>query len=231
MPVYRLPYSANIFPHPLEADPSGILAVEGDLTPERLVAAYSHGIFPWYSEHEPLLWWFPDPRCVLFPDELKISKSMRSVMRNAGFTTTFNKDFDTVIRACQNTPRAGQEGTWLTDEMVDAYITLHELGHAHSVEVWQEGQIVGGLYGIGLGKIFFGESMFARQSNASKVGFIHLVQTLKAKGIRLIDCQQDTPHLRSLGAVTIPATEFYEHITENLLDCLVDSRINLEVPD
>ena len=227
MPVYRLPESSDIFPHPFEADPSGISAVGGELSTRRLLTAYLHGIFPWFSEHEPPIWWFPDPRCVLFPADLKVSKSMRSVLRNGGFRTTFNSGFIEVIRACQKTPRRDQEGTWLTEEMVDAYCELHRLGYAHSVEVWLNGELVGGLYGIGLGKIFFGESMFTHVSNASKVSFIRLVQALEAIGVRLVDCQQDTPHLRSLGAVTISSEEFYGYIRQNLRDYLVDPRISL----
>ena len=227
MPIYRLPLQADIFPHPLDADESGILAVEGDLNADRLLNAYRHGIFPWYSESEPLLWWFPDPRCVLHPKSLKVSKSMRSVLRNADFEVTFNRAFRDVITACRDIVRPGQSGSWLNDEMIDAYTALHQRGYAHSVEVWLENKLVGGLYGVGLGKMFFGESMFARTSNASKVGFVRLVEELQRKGVRLIDCQQDTPHLRSLGAITISAEAFFGHIRDNLKMCLVDERIIL----
>jgi leucyl/phenylalanyl-tRNA---protein transferase len=228
MPVYRLHPELELFPHPLHADSSGILAVEGTLTAHRLINAYRHGIFPWFSKNEPIIWWFPNPRCVLWPQDLKISKSMLSVMRNKGFVVTINQNFDQVIRNCKDAPRPGQEGTWLDEEMVRAYNALHKEGYAHSVEVCLDGALVGGLYGIALGKIFFGESMFSDVSNASKVGFTHLVKELQKRGFRLIDCQQDTAHLRSLGATVISAEEFYQEIRKNHLDCLEGEKLGLD---
>jgi len=226
MPIYRLHPHLELFPHPLLTDPSGILAVEGGLTPERLVNAYRHGIFPWYSENEPILWWFPDPRCILRPEYFKVSKSMRSVIRNKGFEVTVNQNFEQVIQTCKDISRPGQNGTWLDDDMLVAYNELHEAGYAHSVEVWLNGKLVGGLYGIALGKIFFGESMFSDASNASKVALIHLVENLRKYDFKLIDCQQDTEHMRSLGATVIPAAEFYKAIRENHFACLESEKID-----
>ncbi len=202
--MYRLTEDLS-FPHPELADEYGILAYGGDLSPERLALAYSYGIFPWYNEGEPILWWSPELRFVLFPDELKVSKSMRKVLRDGQFTTTVNKDFVQVIRSCKDTYRPNQDGTWITDEMEEAYIILHEKGMAQSVEVWQEGELVGGLYGVVVGDVFCGESMFSKVSNASKVGFINLVQK---GGFKLFDCQIHTEHLESLGAKHIPRTDF-----------------------
>ncbi len=229
MPAFLLHPEFHVFPHPLNTDESGILAVGGDLTPERLINAYRFGIFPWYSEFEPVMWWFPDPRCVLYPADLRVSKSMRSVLRNGGFNVTFNCAFASVIRACASVPRPGQGGTWLTEAMIEAYIELHERGYAHSTEVWKSDKLVGGLYGISLGKIFFGESMFSNENNASKTGFIHLVRELERREFKMIDCQQDTPHLRTLGATTIPAMDFYEAIRENHLECLAQEKLQLPV--
>ena len=227
MPVYLLNPDLDVFPHPLNADPSGIVAVEGELTTSRLINAYRHGIFPWFNDAEPILWWFPDPRCILLPANLKVSKSMRSVIRNRGFEVTINQDFAQVIEKCKDIPRPGQEGTWLDDDMVYAYIDLHEAGYAHSVEVWLDGVLVGGLYGIALGKIFFGESMFSNVSNASKDALIHLVEKLRQHDFQLIDCQQDTDHMRSLGASVIPAAEFYDAIRENHIACLERERLDI----
>jgi leucyl/phenylalanyl-tRNA--protein transferase len=199
MPVYMLT-NDPAFPDPALADPSGVLAVGGDLRPERVLLAYRHGIFPWYGEGDPILWWSPDPRFVLFPDELKVSASMQRVMKSGKFTITYDKDFAAVIRECRRAPRPGQKGTWITDEMLAAYARLFELGHAHSVEVWVDGKLVGGLYGIRMGRVFFGESMFHKISNASKAGLIDLVGKLKAEGCALIDCQVETKLFASLGA-------------------------------
>lgn len=225
MPVFRLHQTLEVFPHPLFADTSGILAVEGGLSAPRLINAYRHGIFPWYSENEPILWWFPNPRCVLLPENLKVSKSMRSVIRNKGLEVTINQNFIQVIRRCKNISRPGQAGSWLDDEMLDAYVSLHEEGYAHSIEVWKEGELVGGLYGIALGKIFFGESMFSDISNASKVALVYLIGRLKPYNFDLIDCQQDTDHLRSLGATVISATEFYKAIRKNHVSCLQQEKL------
>lgn len=194
------------FPDVSEATFEGLLAVGGDLSSERLIHAYSKGIFPWFEDDEPLLWWSPDPRFVLFPENLKISKSMKQILRKNVFEVTVNKDFKSVIEHCSIAKREGQDGTWITDQMTKAYTKLHQLGYAKSVEVWQNNELVGGLYGVDLGnKVFCGESMFTKVSNASKVGFITFVQNSNYK---LIDCQVHTKHLESLGAGSIPRTEF-----------------------
>jgi leucyl/phenylalanyl-tRNA--protein transferase len=203
------------FPHPEQANPDGLLAIGGDLSPDWLLLAYSWGIFPWFNAHDPILWWHPDPRFVLYPERIKVSKSMRPYFNQQKFQLTFDHDFATVIRACGETPRSYQGGTWITDDMVDAYCELHRLGYAHSVEVWDGEKLVGGLYGIALGKVFFGESMFTRVSNASKFGFISLVRKLEARGFELIDCQQETPHLRSLGAEPITRKAFLRILERN----------------
>jgi leucyl/phenylalanyl-tRNA--protein transferase len=194
---------------------SGLLAVGGDLSPERLLAAYREGIFPWYSEEEPLLWWSPDPRFVLFPKELRISRSMRQFLKKGLLRITFDHAFRDVIAACRK-PRPGQDGTWITKEMEEAYVTLHDLGYAHSVAVWQDGTLVGGLYGVSLGHTFFGESMFSKRANASKAALITLVSRLRELHFDLIDCQVETPHLGSLGARLIPRREFITLLNESL---------------
>ncbi|MBI5075033.1 MAG: leucyl/phenylalanyl-tRNA--protein transferase [Nitrospirae bacterium] len=196
------------FPSPAQAEADGLLAVGGDLSQKRLLKAYSMGIFPWYSEDSPLLWWSPDPRLVLFPEELNVSRSLRQCIRKGLFTVTMNKAFEQVMRACAEANRKGQSGTWITEEMIRAYTGLHSSGYAHSVEAWYEGQLVGGLYGVMLGRIFFGESMFARKSNASKVAFAVFVEQMLPKGLTLIDCQVRTEHLASLGAREISRTDF-----------------------
>ena len=198
------------FPDVSEADKSGILAVGGDLSPERLMLAYRSGIFPWFDSDEPILWWSPQQRMVLFPDELVISKSMRSILRKEVFTVTFNKDFRAVISNCSKISRNGQQGTWISEEMIEAYVKLHHLGYAKSVEVWQNNELVGGLYGIDLGTVFCGESMFSKVSNASKVAFITLVENLKIRKYKLIDCQVHNDHLESLGAREIDRAQFME---------------------
>ncbi len=216
MPVFWLPEDEVIFPDPELADPNGVLAVGGDLSPKRLLTAYQMGIFPWFNPNEPLLWWSPDPRFVLFPEKLKISRSMRPYFNQQKFEVSLDQNFRAVITNCQQNRRAGQGGgTWITDDMLEAYCHLHELGYAHSAEVWDDGTLVGGLYGIALGKVFFGESMFAKVSNASKFGFISLVQWLQKRNYWLIDCQQETRHLASLGAERINRTEFLEYLERN----------------
>jgi leucyl/phenylalanyl-tRNA--protein transferase len=200
------------FPDVSEADKSGILAVGGDLSSERLLLAYRSGIFPWFDNDEPILWWSPPQRMVLFPDELVVSKSMRNVLRKELFTVTFNKDFRAVISNCSHISRNGQRGTWITDEMIEAYVKLYELGYAKSVEVWQGNELVGGLYGIDLGNVFCGESMFSKVSNASKVAFITLAQNLKVRKYTLIDCQVHNDHLESLGAREIEREAFIKII-------------------
>lgn len=196
------------------ADDEGLLAVGRDLSPERLKEAYYKGIFPWYNEGQPVLWWSPDPRMVLFPENLKVAKSMRPYLNQDKFQITFNQEFEKVMENCGNVNREGQEGTWITSEIKENYVQLHKEGLAHSVEVWDNKDLVGGLYGIYLKdkNIFCGESMFAKASNASKFGFIKLVQKLQKEGVKLIDCQVHTSHLESLGAEEIPRDEFLEFL-------------------
>ncbi|MFD1216645.1 leucyl/phenylalanyl-tRNA--protein transferase [Microbulbifer celer] len=189
------------------ADPDGLLAVGGDLTPEWLLAAYRRGIFPWFSDDQPVLWWSPDPRCVVIPTELPVSRSLRKRIRRGTYSVTCDRAFEAVIDACA-APRADGPGTWITDEMREAYITMHALGFAHSVEVWQDDVLVGGLYGLAIGRVFFGESMFHRATDASKVAFVHLVRQLADWGCELVDCQVSNPHLLSLGAIEISRSEF-----------------------
>ncbi len=202
------------FPPVEFADSDGLLAVGGDLSLQRLMLAYNSGIFPWYSDGQPILWWSPDPRMVLFPHKLRVSKSMKQVLRQQRFRMSFNEDFAGVIEGCAQIQRPGQQGTWITNEMKMAYIDLHKAGVAHSVEVWEESNLVGGLYGIYLEdkKVFCGESMFSKVSNASKAGFIHLVRALEKKDVRLVDCQIYTPHLESLGAEEISRNQFLQYL-------------------
>jgi leucyl/phenylalanyl-tRNA--protein transferase len=204
------------FPDVEESTEEGIVAVGGDLSVERLILAYSKGIFPWYSsDKSPILWWSPDPRFVLFPENLIVSKSMRPYFNQNKFQVTWDQNFEDVIINCQKIDREDQPGTWITSKMLASYIQLHKKGYAHSVEVWLGNELVGGLYGISLGKVFFGESMFAKVSNASKFGFISLVKQLKQKGFLLIDCQQETKHLESLGAAAIKRKDFIEFLKNN----------------
>lgn len=209
MSIFRL-NKKLIFPPVQLAEPDGLLAVGGDLSVERLLLAYRSGIFPWYDE-PPILWWSPDPRFVLFPDELKVSASMKQVLRRQQFRISYNEDFAAVIQRCSTIPRPGQTGTWITPEMQEAYIRLHKAGYAMSVECWQDNQLVGGLYGVRTGPFFFGESMFSDVSNASKAAFITFVQTY-APELKMIDCQVHTTHLASLGAAFISREEFLEII-------------------
>ncbi|MDG2089819.1 MAG: leucyl/phenylalanyl-tRNA--protein transferase [Gammaproteobacteria bacterium] len=207
------------FPAPEHAlkEPNGLLAIGGDLSPERLLAAYRLGIFPWYETGQPILWWSPDPRMVLFPEDLHISKSLNKVINKQVFHLSSNQDFSAVIAACSSQSNKNRDGTWITDEMQLAYINLHKAGWAHSIEVWQDDELVGGLYGIAIGEIFFGESMFAIKDNASKVAFVHLVNSLINKGYKLIDCQVSSEHLASLGAREIKREEFM-HCLSGLSD-------------
>lgn len=211
MPVL-LPEDEILFPDFKYADADGLLAVGGDLSPERLIEAYANGVFPWYNEGNPLLWWAPDPRMVLFPEKFIVRKSLRQTLRKGIFRVTFDTAFERVIAACAQAPRAKQEGTWITREMMQAYIHLHELGFAHSVECWQQEQLVGGLYGVSLGAAFFGESMFHRVSDASKVAFYHLVEKLKEWDFELIDAQMETDHLKRLGAENISRGSFSQKL-------------------
>lgn len=193
-------------------EPNGLLAAGADLSPRRLLDAYRHGIFPWYSEGQPILWWSTHPRMVLFTDELHISESLRKVLRKRPFEVRINTAFRAVMEQCAAL-RDGPAGTWIMPEMIDAYERLHRLGHAHSVESWQDGELVGGLYGVQIGRMFFGESMFIRVPNASKVALVHLVERLKPAGFPMIDCQQETEHLASLGARPISRADFVARIT------------------
>ena len=196
-------------------EPNGLLAAGGDLSADRLIQAYRHGCFPWFSEGQPILWWSPDPRTVLFPEELHVSRSMAKLLRQQRYQVSFDRDFEAVIQACA-APRRDADGTWITDDMQNAYTELHARGHAHSVEVWDNGELVGGLYGVAMGQLFFGESMFSRADNASKFGFITLARHLQAWGFVLIDCQMPTPHLESLGARSIPRRELADYLRDHL---------------
>ena len=196
-------------------DPNGLLAAGGDLSADRLVQAYRHGCFPWFAEGQPILWWSPDPRTVLFPSELHISRSLGKLLRQQRYQVTFDQDFAAVIHACAQ-PRPYADSTWITQAMQDAYLELHRRGHAHSVEVWDQGELVGGLYGLAMGQLFFGESMFSRADNASKFGFARLVEHLENAGFVLIDCQMPTDHLHSLGARAIPRTVFADYLKAHL---------------
>ncbi|HLK28745.1 MAG TPA: leucyl/phenylalanyl-tRNA--protein transferase [Puia sp.] len=214
MPLFAL-NNELIFPPVHLAEPDGLLAIGGDLSPERLLLAYRSGIFPWY-EGAHILWWSPEPRFVLFPDELKVSKSMHHLIKKNAFEFTINKAFSEVINNCKTISRHGQESTWITDEVKKAYIHLHELGFAHSAEAWNDNKLVGGLYGIRLGKAFFGESMFSKESNASKFALIKYVHALTLENVKIIDCQVYTEHLESLGARMIERQSFIEML-KNLI--------------
>jgi len=210
----RLP-STPFFP-PVEtalAEPNGLLAMGGDLSVERLLDAYRHGIFPWFNPGEPILWWSPDPRMVLVPGEVRVTRSLAKRMRNAGFEVRVDTAFAEVMRACA-APREGESGTWISPLMVAAYTRLHQAGYAHSVETWRDGQLVGGLYGVAIGRMFYGESMFSREPDASKVTLVRLAQQLQRWGFGLIDCQMETPHLASLGACTMPRAAFIARLAE-----------------
>jgi len=213
MTIFRLS-NALEFPPPRFADADGLLAIGGDLSQERLLLAYRLGIFPWFLEGEPYLWWSPDPRLVLYPEELIISKSLQKTIRKNNFQVTFDTAFDRVIRSCAHTRLQNNEDTWIVPEMIDAYCGLHRSGYAHSVEAWYDDTLAGGLYGIGLGRCFFGESMFSHKSNASKVAFVHLIERLKNQSYALIDCQVSTAHLKRFGAREIPRELFLQQIEQ-----------------
>jgi len=208
-PTSPFPPLESALPHP-----NGLLAAGGDLSPARLITAYRHGVYPWYSEGQPVLWWSPDPRMVLYVDEFKISRSLVKRIRRGDFEIRVDSAFDEVVDQCARVPRNGQNGTWITPEMSAAYRHLHLLGYAHSVEAWGDSGLVGGLYGLALGKMFFGESMFARASDASKVSLAALVTVLRSHAVPLIDCQQETDHLASLGARPIPRRQFSRYLAE-----------------
>lgn len=198
------------FPEVESATPEGLLAYGGDLSPSRLLLAYRKGIFPWYNAGDPILWWSPDPRLVLFLDEFKLRKSLKKRLKS--FEIRYDTAFEEVMKACGEIPREGQKGSWIIPEVIEAYSVLHDMGYAHSIEAWQEGKLVGGLYGVVIGKMFFGESMFARVSDASKAAFATLIERLKAEGFTMIDCQIPSPHLKSLGAREISRTEFMQRL-------------------
>ena len=204
------------FPSPRETGAEGLVAAGGNLSPGVLLSAYTQGIFPWYSDGEPILWWSPDPRFVLFPEELHTPKSLRRTLNRGRFSFTLDLAFDEVIAACSVAPRSGQAGTWITDDMIEGYVTLNTLGYAHSLEVWDEGKLAGGLYGVSLGGMFFGESMFARVSDASKAGFVTLVQVLSERGFDCVDCQMHTEHLDRFGARNMTRDEFLELLSSSL---------------
>jgi len=207
MPIFQLNDTIE-FPHPDQAEDNGLLAVGGDLSVPRLLSAYSQGIFPWYSENEPPLWWFTDPRLVIFPHEFHISKRLARTLRNTDFRTTIDADFSQIIKSCAAIRIQKDEGTWISPEMTEAYIALHHEGYAHSVECWQGDKLAGGLYGVQIGNVFFGESMFTKISNASKVALVALMEYVREQNIQLIDCQMTTSHLLSFGAREISGAKF-----------------------
>lgn len=215
MPIFRLPREI-IFPDPRLANPEGILAIGGDLSPRRLLYAYALGIFPWYSRGSPILWWSPDPRMILLPDELHVGRSLRKVIKSGRYQIRADTSFEEVIKRCAKKKRPGQDSTWITPEMQKAYIELYRLGFAHSIEAWEEEKLVGGLYGVSLGGTFCGESMYADRPDASKVAFVKLVEVLKAWGFDLIDCQVHTDHLERFGAREVPREEFLQRLSASL---------------
>ena len=215
MPIYRLPRKP-VFPEPREAEADGLLAVGGDLSPERLLQAYAAGIFPWFSEGDPILWWSPDPRMVLLPEELHVPRSLARTLKRGAYTVRADTAFSQVIRRCAEAPRPGQDGTWITGAMASAYQRLHRLGFAHSFEAWEGDTLAGGLYGVSLGAAFFGESMFADRPDASKVAFLKAVEWLAGQGIALVDCQVKTDHLARFGAREIPRDEFLARLARAL---------------
>ncbi len=229
--AFFLPEEVDFFPHPFSSDEDGLLAMGSRLSVDTMLLAYQFGIFPWTSEGQALLWWYTHPRCVLYPDNIKISKSMRPYLNGSKFRWTIDTAFDRVLENCKQQKRRGQEGTWIFPELQAVFHNLHELGYAHSIEVWREDELVGGLYGMALGKIFFGESMFAKVSNASKFGFIKLVQYLSARGYHMIDCQQQTEHLMSMGAEMISSELFFSKLKKNILATANPSKWNKATAD
>lgn len=213
-----IPWLADNSPFPaLELalqEPNGLLAAGGDLSPERLLAAYRQGIFPWYSAGQPILWWSPDPRMVLFPDELRISRSLAKRLKKSDYEVRFDTAFRDVMLACAETRRPQQDGTWITADIIAAYCKLHEMGYAHSAEIWIDGQLAGGIYGVAIGKMFYGESMFHHVTDASKIAFVHLLRRLQKQGFGMMDCQMKTTHLASLGAREITRAEFSQRLAE-----------------
>jgi leucyl/phenylalanyl-tRNA--protein transferase len=216
LPIYPLTDDPRVFPDPRHASVEGLLAYGGDLSPQRLLNAYSVGIFPWFNEDDPILWWSPDPRLVLYPQDIKISKSFRRILRNGEYEIKFDHNFAEVITQCGQIPRPGQDGTWLHKDMQQAYTELHERGYAHSVETYMDDELVGGLYGVTMGRVFFGESMFATRPNASKIALVALSDVLAAKSYDLIDCQVETEHLVRMGAVSIPRNRFLDELKSSI---------------
>jgi leucyl/phenylalanyl-tRNA--protein transferase len=216
---HLLSAAAPDFPDPRLAltDPNGLLAIGGDLSPARLITAYRAGIFPWFGEGEPILWWSPDPRAILYPADIRISRSLRQAMHKLNYQLRWDSAFEKVITHCAK-PRAAQDGTWITQQMIDAYTLLHKQGIAHSVEIWQEERLVGGLYGVSIGKVFCGESMFSSIPNASKIALVHLAHRLAERQYHFIDCQLPTEHLTRMGAITIPRDLFLERLARALAD-------------
>lgn len=207
MPFFRIP-DQILFPDPNLAEDSGLLGVGGDLSVERLALAYQLGIFPWFNDDQPILWWSPDPRMVMRPEELHVGRSLAKRIRQRPYRITLDTDFEGVMRHCSTAERPDQDGTWITEDMIQAYTALHRVGHAHSVEAWQGDELVGGLYGVSFGAFFAGESMFARAADASKIAYVHLVRQLERWGVQLIDCQVHTEHLARFGAREIPRVEY-----------------------
>jgi leucyl/phenylalanyl-tRNA--protein transferase len=229
MPVYLLSDDL-VFPSPKLAPKEGLLAVGGDLRQERLLLAYRMGIFPWYSRCEPILWWSPDPRLVLYPGEIRVSKSLQKTIKKALFRITMDQAFEAVINACAQSRTRADEGTWIVEEMIDAYCKLHESGFAHSVEAWRDDRLAGGLYGVSLGKCFFGESMFTHINNPSKVAFVALVKHLQALNFDLIDCQVTTPHLLTFGAREIPRTRYLKELEKSLKPSTIKGQWSFTAP-
>ncbi len=230
MPFYRLdPRFPELFPDPRQVNRDGPACFGGDLSPERLFNAYRLGYFPWFAEGEPILWWHPDPRFVLYPGDLRVSKSMRPYFNQEKYTVTFDRQFRRVMKACRQVYRPDQLGSWITDDLIEGYVGLHDMGIAHSVEVYEGEELVGGLYGLALGKVFFGESMFFTRPNASKFGFISLVRRLEEREYKLIDCQQETHHLKSLGGRPITRSAFLDHLAE--IDAEATEQGTWDVPE
>lgn len=214
--MYIIDPNTLYFPHPDSADSNGVLAVGGDLHPDRLLLAYQYGIFPWYNPDEPIIWWHPDPRFVLFPADVRVTKSMRPYFNQAKYRVTFDRDFTGVLEHCRHAKRKGDPGTWISDSIVDSYRALHDMGYAHSVEVWDDDNLVGGIYGVSLGRMFCGESMFSDQPNASKVALITLARVLQHRGFSMIDCQISNPHLKSMGGCYISRASFMSELRRNI---------------
>ncbi len=217
MPVFQLNDDTLMFPSALLANDEGLLAIGGKLQEDWLLTAYSHGLFPWYNEGEPILWWSPDPRCVLLPSEVKVQKSMKPLLNNSDFEFKLDSEFEQVIDICSKIPRNDQHGTWITKEMKNAYIRLHEVGMAHSAEIWRKGKLVGGLYGVSIGGVFFGESMFSHEPNMSKLALIRLCKWLENRDFLMIDCQVPSPHLARMGAIEVDRIHFLEALNQGLM--------------